>query len=164
MPGSRPGLMARGMELLFSVRVAYDPSLALELIKYQSIICSLFALVDTLSALGYSDTTQLRDPSLRWDTLKDDIFVFQTCNLSQKQPFRKNIFNRLGPQPDQRLGLQPDQRGDHETSTPSGVEICQTFNYAKCTLWASCRYAHICSVKGCGGAHPAKGCTFKQPS
>lgn len=143
------------------VRVAYDPSFAPELIRYQSIICTLFASVEVSSCLAYDRLFRhqaAKDPTLRWDNLKEDIFVFQTYNATstRKQPFRRDIFNRLGP--------QPDQRADHESHAPSGAELCRRFNYAKCTLGVNCRYAHVCWVKGCGGSHPAKGCSFKQPS
>ena len=139
------------------IRVAHDPPMALELVKYQGIICALFASFGPASGIGYDRLFRhhaAEDPSLRWDTLKEDIFVFQT-NSSQKAPFRKQVFSRLGP--------QPDQNPNRESHAPSGVEICRRYNSSKCTLGDNCRFAHVCWNKGCGGSHPAKGCSHKQP-
>ena len=139
-------------------RMAHDSSMALELVKYQSIICSMFATFDATSVISYDRLFRhhaAKDPSVRWDSLKEDLFIFQASNQKTPLPFRKPVFNRLGPQPEQKPG--------QETHTPSGVEICRRFNNSRCSLNENCRYAHTCWVKGCGGTHPAKGCPLKHP-
>lgn len=150
--------------LYLPLRLAHDPSMALELVKYQSIICSLFATLDASTVVGYDRLFRhraARDSFVRWDVLKEDLFVFQastTGTIGQKTgtPFRKPIFNRLGP--------PTDPKSNYETIAPSGVEICRRFNSSKCSFGENCRFSHICSHKGCGGAHPAKGCSHKHPS
>ena len=139
------------------IRIAHDPSCALELATYQGILSSLFASFEASACIEYDRLFRhqaARDKSLRWDILKEDLFVFQATN-AQRTPFRK-VFARLGP--------QPDQGANRESHTPSGVEICRRFNQTKCTLGENCRFAHKCWIKGCGGSHPAKGCSFKPRS
>ena len=129
--------------------VAYDPSWTLKLATYQAIICALFASFKASVCIEYDWLFRhqaSRDEPLRWDTLKEDLFLFQTANV-QKTPFQR-VFSRLG--------LQPDQP-TCKTHTPGGSELCRHFNYSKCSLGDSCHFTNRCSVRDCGGAHPAKG-------
>ena len=94
--------------------------------------------------------TQLRIP---WHARTVWKKTLLTSNQKTPLPFCKPVFNRLGPQLEQKSG--------QETHTPSGVEICRHFNNSRCSVNENCRYAHTCWVKGCNGTHPAKGCPLK---
>ena len=61
------------------VRLAYDRSMALELVKYQTIMVMLFANHSPIRCLEYDSLFRQaaeRDPTLRWDTIKEDIYVW----------------------------------------------------------------------------------------
>ena len=60
-------------------RLSHDPSLALELVKYQTILTMLFKNYAAAACLQYDHLFRqaaARDTSIRWDTLKEDIFVW----------------------------------------------------------------------------------------
>ena len=84
-----------------AIKVHSAPDLALELVKYQTSICHLFNAYSVSACLQYDKLfrhTAERDPTLQWDTLKEDLLLW--CMTRNQQPFRKpNILSRLGPPP-----------------------------------------------------------------
>ena len=95
------------------VRLAYDRSMALELVKYQTIMVMLFANHSPARCLEYDSLFRqaaARDSTLCWDTIKEDIYVWaitQRLNTSASQfqsstsTFRDRlpISAHLGPPP-----------------------------------------------------------------
>ena len=66
------------------MRLAYDHSMALELVKYQTIMVILFANHSPLCCLDYDSLFRqaaAHDPSLYWDTIKEDIYVLSITTL-----------------------------------------------------------------------------------
>jgi len=60
------------------VRLAYNLSMALKLVKYQTIMVMLFASHSPASCLEYDclfRQTAARDSTLHWDTIKEDIIM-----------------------------------------------------------------------------------------
>ena len=106
-----------------------------------------------------------RDPTLRWDTIKEDIYVWaitQRNNTSTSQ-FQPSIFNFrdrlpisacLGPPPSESSKATPP----HATHTTEGKEICKRYNAGRCTRGEECIFTHICWHPGCQGEHPGKEC------
>ena len=81
-----------------------------------------------------------RDPTLRWDTIKEDIYVWaitQRLNTSASQfqsststfCHRLPISARLGPLPAESGKASPP----HATYTAEGKEICKWYNAGRCT-------------------------------
>ena len=73
------------------ITLAYDRSMALKLVKYQTIMVMLFANQSPARCLEYDSLfhqAAARDPTLRWDTIKEDIYVWaitQCQNASTSQ-------------------------------------------------------------------------------
>ena len=150
-------------------RTASDPRMALELIKYQTVISLLFARYPATSVTEYDRLFRqaaARDRTMRWDSPKEDIYVWaltqpnlSSSNLhsghSSSLSFRDRapITARLGP-PVKHNPLTSDR----EARTPSGKEICKRFNLGKCTRGEDCVFAHNCWYSNCQGDHPGKEC------
>ena len=155
-----------------ATRIQTAPQTALELVKYQNIICQLFAAYSTAAALKYDRLFRqavARDKrhTLRWDILKEDILVWCVTH----QPFRA----RQQPAPSRPTtttagtalststtpagGFHHPERATHN----AGQEICRRFNFGRCNKGAECYFAHKCWVTGCGGEHSAKACPRAAP-
>ena len=123
--------------------------MALELAKYQTMIVMFFAKHQSQLVIEYDKLFQQAaalDPSLRWDAIKEEIYVWA---LTQRHNFRDRGFNtsRLGPMPnDAAAGKLPADRATH---TAAGKEICKSFNFNKCTRGDECAFAHVCWHAGC---------------
>ncbi len=141
-----------------AIRCATHPSLALELLKYQAIMCMLFSTFPPHTCIEYDRLFRhliSRDPTQRWDTLKDDLFLFNAAQPSFRAPRNTSIHTRLGPPSHTDMGRQ--------TRTPSGAEICRRYNFDRCTLGDECKFTHVCWKPGCGGPHPGKRCPAHGP-
>ena len=155
-----------------ATRIQTAPQTALELVKYQNIICQLFAAYSTAAALKYDRLFRqavARDKrhTLRWDILKEDTLVWCVTH----QPFRA----RQQPAPSRPTtttagtalststtsagGFHHPERATHN----AGQEICRRFNLGRCNKGAECYFAHKCWVTGCGGEHSAKACPRAAP-
>ena len=150
-------------------RIASDPRMALELIKYQTVISLLFARYPATSVIEYDRLFRqaaARERTMRWDSPKEDIYVWAltqpnlaSSNLhgghSSSLSFRDRapITARLGP-PVKHNPLTSDRA----TRMPSGKEICKRFNLGKCTRGEDCVFAHNCWYSNCQGDHPGKEC------
>ena len=152
-------------------RVASSPSSALELIKYQTLMVMFFTHHQAEQCIHYDDLLRqaaARDPTLRCDAIKEDIYVwaFSKQNPKPSHSFRDKppIASRLGP-PIDALPKPPTDRviqlTDRVTHTTAGKEICKRFNSTKCTRGDDCIFAHVCWHQHCQGPHPGKGCTKK---
>ena len=147
-------------------RLSSHQDLALELAKYQTMVAMLFTSYPVAACVQYDKLFRQaagQDPSLRWDALKEDIYVWcftrQTSPPSShgqqdrrpggQQSFRDRqpITTRLGPPP------------ERATLTATGREICRRYNYGKCPRGDECPYAHACWTPGCHGPHPGNGCS-----
>ena len=147
-------------------RLSSHQDLALELAKYQTMVAMLFTSYPVAACVQYDKLFRQaagQDPSLRWDALKEDIYVWcftrQTSPPSShgqqdrrpggQQSFRDRqpIATRLGPPP------------ERATLTATGREICRRYNYGKCPRGDECPYAHACWTPGCHGPHPGNGCS-----
>ena len=101
-------------------RIASDPAMALELVKYQTVMCLLFARYPAVSVIEYDRLFRqaaARDRTMRWDCPKEDIYVWaltqshdgarphtslsnhSSSATSSSLPFRERapITARLGP-------------------------------------------------------------------
>ena len=155
-------------------RLTSHPALALELAKYQTLVVMLFAHYSADACLRYDQLFRMaasQDTSLRWDTLKEDIYVWSFTRHSSPlslprpptrqptttvgQPFRMRptATSQLGP-PTQGTAQTPTRA----TLTASGCEICRRYNYEQCTRGDECFFAHECWTPGCHRPHPGKGC------
>ena len=150
-------------------RVAANPSMALELVKYQTMMVMFFKHHPAEVCIHYDKLFRqaaAQDRTLRWDLVKNDIYVWAVTQPSSRQPsasqrtqsFREKvpILARLGP-PATPTASTPT-RASH---TPGGQEICRRYNFGKCTKGSDCSFAHVCWHPGCLGEHPAKGCPKK---
>ncbi len=150
--------------IYLAARLSCVPSLAPELAKYQAIVTSLFAAYRADACVQYDNLSRqcaARDPTIRWDTLKDDIFVWATAPSNNRRKTvesyaygKPSPFSRLGP-PASVGGPRSSERISHTTS---GKEICRRFNSGRCTLGERCVYAHTCDSPGCGESHPSRSC------
>ena len=145
-------------------RIAFSPSTALELVKYQTLMVMFFTHHQAEQCINYDDLFRqaaARDPTLRWDAIKEDIYVWAFSKQHQKpsSSFREKlpITSRLGP-PTYATTKLPTDRVTHTTA---GKEICKRFNSSKCTRGDDCVFAHVCWHQHCQGPHPGKGCTKK---
>ena len=83
--------MAQAWNQYICVRIAYNHSMTLELIKYQTIMVMLFANHSPAHCLEYNSLFRQAaacDPTLRWDTIMEDIYVWaimQRHNTSTSQ-------------------------------------------------------------------------------
>ena len=145
--------------IFLAVRVQSHPREALQLVKYQAIMCHLFVAYPVAACLKYDSLFRqaaARDKSklTAWDHLKEDILVW----CATRQPFRSAKY-----QPDQTgtglTGSSSTPPTGRCTHTTTGQEICRNFNFDKCTKGPLCSFAHKCWVDGCGGDHSAKSCT-----
>ena len=106
-----------------ATRVAHDPALGLALVKYQAILGMLFNHHPPAACIAYDRLFRqgaARDPSVRWDRMNEEIFVWALTPSSQvqhpadpgpsysnsrpqhfraPQPDRNPISARLGPAP-----------------------------------------------------------------
>ena len=148
-------------------RLAHDPSAALELAKYQTTMCMLFTQYAPVACIEYDDLfrqSASQDQSLRWDSLKDDIFLWALTRpthrndpTDESRSFRghqhrdrSSAFDRLGPPP-------PFEQ--HVFRSASGAELCKRFNLGKCNKDKdTCRFAHMCWIPGCNSTHAGKDC------
>ena len=151
-------------------RLSFQPSMALELAKYQTLIVMLFSQYSPVACLRYDALFRQaasQDPSIRWDSIREDIYVWSlTRHPSPPTPSsyhnpderrhgvnsfrdRPTVTSRLGP---------PVQNSDKATHTATGREICRRYNANKCTRGDECAFAHVCWLLGCLGAHPGRGC------
>ena len=83
-------------------RLSHDPSLALELVKYQTILTMLFKNYAAAACLEYDRLFRqaaARDTSIRWDTLKEDIFVWALTLPTHAHPARLATNTGSAPQP-----------------------------------------------------------------
>ena len=133
-------------------RLAHDPSAALELEKYQTPMCMLYA---PAACIEYDDLfrqSASQDQSLRWDSLKDDIFLWALIQpthrndptdegrsfCSHQHRDRSSAFDRLGPLPSFK---------QHVFRSTSGAELCKRFNLSKCNKDKdTCRFTHLCWI------------------
>ena len=122
-------------------RIASDPRIALELIKYQTVISLLFARYPAMSVIEY--VWALTQPSL------------SVSNVHGGQSFRDRapITAHLGP-PVKHNPLTSNRA----PRMPSGKEICKRLNLGKCTRGKDCVFAHNCWYSNCQGDHPDKEC------
>ena len=138
--------------------LVYHPSQALELAKYQTMIVMFFANHPASQCIEYDRLFRqavAKDRTIRWDSIKEDIYVWSLTRRSQ--PFRESakipVAARLGPP------TQPTKQTTHLTHTTAGREICKRFNAARCPKSADdCIFAHVCWYPNCQGPHPGKGC------
>lgn len=142
------------------VRIHTAPDTALDLAKYQTLMCHLFSSYPVAACLQYDKLFRhaaARDHTLPWDELKEDILIW--CMTQDYQPFRRqsSIFTRLGPLSASAGGARSSDRSTHTTE---GKEICKKFNIGKCTRGESCIFSHTCWNPGCLGSHSAKACTL----
>ena len=153
--------------IFLAIRIQTAPKTALQLVKYQTIVCQLFSAYPAASALKYDrlfrEAAARNKSGLQWDVLKEDILVWCVT----RNPFRArqqvqsgSSTSRQGPAP----AAGSNQQGDRSLLTSTGQEICRRFNYGKCTKGAECHYAHKCWGHGCGGDHPATACPRTKPA
>ena len=93
----------------------------------------------------------VHDPTLHWDTIKEDIYVWAITqhHNTGTSPFRDRlpISTRLGP-PSAESGKATLL---HATYTAEGKEICKRYNAGRCTRGEECIFTHVCWHPGCQG-------------
>ena len=109
--------------IFLAVRVQSHPREALQLVKYQAIICHLFTAYSAAACLKYDSLFRqaaARDKSklIAWDHLKEDILVW----CATRQPFWPSKFQPAG-QADSRVTGPPSTPSGRITHTSTGQEI-----------------------------------------
>ena len=170
-----------------SVRTAFNPSCAAELIRYQCIITSANAEHPMSEWLNYDikfRTKAANDPSLRWDVRDPDLWLecmTAKAMLSQRWPCPHCGATNHFPD---RCPFRPSSSSSGTTNTGasdtgSGARqqhsgrpsyprraqrqppICRDYNNAGCYR-SHCSYTRRCDH--CGGDHPARSClAWRQP-
>ena len=128
------------------------PLTALEMVKYQTLVIMLFANHPPQHCLEYDRLfrqSAAQDTSLRWDTIKEDIYVWAITKKGQSFRDKPSIMSRLGPPPDTANSRVPTKPGNRETHDKSGKEICKRYNLGRCTLGDQCVFSHTCWQPGC---------------
>ena len=144
--------------IFLAVRRQVSPSSALQLAKYQVIMCQLFSSYPVGVCIKYDSLFRqavARDKShlTPWDQVKDDILLW----CATRHPFRTPKQPSANPLQSSATNGATKATQGRVTHTQSGQEICRKFNYASCTR-AECSFAHKCWVTGCLGDHPGKSC------
>ena len=142
--------------------LSYFPITALEMAKYQTLLVMLFAHHPPQHCLEYDRLfrqTTAQDPSLRWDTIKEDIYVWTITKKGQSFRDKPSIMSRLGPPASDASNRAQTKPTNRETHTRSGKEICKRYNLGRCTLGDQCVFAHACWQPGCHETHPGRGCS-----
>ncbi len=157
-------------------RLSAQPTLVLELTKYQTLMAMLFSYYSTHACLRYDRLFRQaasQNATLRWDTIKEDIYVWCLTRNSPPSPMPgptdcqlvapQSVCSPQQPSHEQstlfssRPGRLPRYR-DRVTHAATGWEICRRYNFGKRTWGEECAFAHVCSTPACHGAHPSKGC------
>jgi hypothetical protein len=104
--------------------LSYFPLTALEMVKYQILLIMLLAHHPPQHCLEYDRLfrqSAAQDTSLRWDAIKEDIYVWAITKKGQS--FRDK---RLGPSPSDTSNsrVQP-KPANRETHTKAGKELCK---------------------------------------
>lgn len=143
--------------------LSYFPLTALEMVKYQTLLIMLFAHHPPQHCLEYDRLfrqSAAQDTSLRWDAIKEDIYVWAITKRSQSFRDKPNIMSRLGPQPPDTSNSRGQPKpANREIHNKAGKEICKRYNLGRCTLGDQCVFSHTCWQPGCHGEHPGRGCT-----
>jgi len=109
------------------------------------------------------------DPTLHWDTIKEDIYVWaitmcHNTSTFQVQSNTSTFHNRIPISA--YLGAPAAESGKatplHTTYTAEGKEICKWYNAGCCTRGEECIFTHVCWHPGCQDEHPGKVCA-KRP-
>ena len=144
--------------IFLAVRLHVSPSSALQLAKYQAIMCQLFSSYPVGVCIKYDSLfwqAAARDSShlTPWDQVKDDILLWCATRHPFWAPRQPNASTL------QTSAANSSSRATHGcvTHTPSGQEICRKYNYSSCTR-ADCSFVHKCWLAGCLGDHPGKSC------
>ena len=142
--------------------LSYFPTTALEMAKYQTLLVMLFAHHPPQQCLEYDRLfcqTAAQDTSLRWDTIKEDIYVWAITKKGQSFRDKSTIMSRLGPPVPGNASSTNHNPPNRETHNKHGKEICKCYNLGRCTLGDECVFAHSCWQPGCHEVHPGRGCT-----
>ena len=132
----------------------------------------LFANYAPLACIEYNKPFRQaasQNHAIRWDSLRDDIFVWALTLPSHKQTHRRATGDDSPPQPFHengqrggnmlgRLGPLPPLFEQHVTRSSTGTELCRRYNLGKCSN-PDCKFTHTCWIPGCNGSHPGKACT-----
>ena len=83
-----------------AIRIQIAPNTALELVKYQSIICQLISVYSVAASLKYDKLfrqTAARDnqKALHWDVLKEDLLVWCVTNPALRTR-QQSSYPRIG--------------------------------------------------------------------
>ena len=145
--------MAQGMELI-CVRLAYDLSMALELVKYQTIMVMLFASHFPARCLEYDSL--LRQAIPPWAG---------TPSHSATTLISLEHLHFSCPTPNISLSWAPSSQVKQSDSTARYIhcrKICKRYNAGCYKRGKECNFTHICWHPGCQGEHPGKVCA-KRP-
>ena len=149
--------------IFLAIRVQAFPHTALQMIKYQAIMCQLFSSYPVGVCIKYDSLFRqavARDKArlIPWDQVKEDILVWcATCHPFRSKPNPISAGTTPSSRPNTASGSTTTQSGRHVTHSITGQEICRRFNYSTCSR-VSCAFAHKCWIAGCGGDHSGKTC------
>ena len=133
--------------------------MALELINYQTIVVMLFINHSQARCLEYDSLFRqaaTHDPTLRWDTNKEDICVWaitqrHNTSTSQFQLSTSTFHDRLPIS----ARLRP-QSAESGKATAEGKEMCKQYTAGCCTCGEECIFTHVRWHPDCQGEHPDK--------
>lgn len=147
-----------------------QPTKALEMLKYQTLISAAFTQYLAEACLDYDRCFRqqaAKNRHLKWGKYKEDIFIWcfspkpasvglgNHANTWETRSFRPRptINARLGP---------PSETVSH---TAAGSEICIRFNMLRgCTKGDACKFKHVCNKRDCQGEHSATRCPKPKPT
>ena len=144
--------------IFLAVRLQVSPSSALQLAKYQAIMCQLFSSYPVGVCIKYDSLFRQaaawdRSHLTPWNQVKDDILLW----CATRHPFRSARQPNASTLQTSTANSSSRATQGRVTHTPSGQEICRKYNYSSCTR-ADCSFAHKCWLAGCLGDHPGKSC------
>ena len=158
----------RGTARYLCVRLYAQPSLALELSTYQTTLAMLFSHYPATACIRYDQLfwqATGRDPSLRWDVVREDLHVWCFTRrpisppplperpLPERRPQqsfhdRPPITSRLGPPPSTPRVFFALPQGTKSAGTTTEATAPEERSAPMPTCWSP----------GCHGPHPGKDC------
>ena len=128
--------------------------MALELVKYQTIMVMLFT--PTLQHIASSMISLFRQAAvLCWDTIKEDIHVWAIMQRHDTSTPHSQSSNSTFCDPHQ---IRQPKRLHCMPHTAEGKEICKRDNAGHCKRGDQCIFTHVHWHPGCQGEHPGKEC------
>ena len=157
-----------------STLCAYQPLRGPDMLAYLHVIASAHEEFQFAACMAYDVAFRKKAANFRlssWGHIDPQIYSKAFTGASKAKPSAHSslclsTFHSTsdcplyssGPAKKARTGLAGPKR---LVPLHNGKEICLNFNRGRCSR-ENCTRAHVCSLRGCGGAHPASQCTLRR--